>query len=105
MRREQNTGISQNRRKIMSTTRISHTTKQLKAKCLHYRNSKRCGRVAKYIATYRDHRGWHKYAVCKECAESIVESKDQGEIVSESCKGYRVVTGFFTQSREYREIT
>ena len=82
----------------------THTTKSRKAKCLHYRNGKRCGRVGKVLVSFSDHQGHHEYPVCKECAEKIVA--EGGEVLGKSRKGYRVITsrsaGWVT--REYEVV-
>lgn len=38
----------------MTQMRLSHTTKDGKAQCLHYRNGKRCGRKATTLCNYRN---------------------------------------------------
>lgn len=62
--------------------RHSHTTKTKKAKCLSYRNGKRCGRVAKLVVEY----GNQRQSVCQECADRI-----GGTILQESPKGFTVI--------------
>ena len=83
--------------------RSSHTTKQRKAKCLHYRKGKRGGRVGKILINWRDRRGYHGYPVCQECADHITQEHN-GETVETSPKGYHVITGLFDGSRRYRAI-
>lgn len=61
--------------------RHSHTTKTKKAKCLAYRTGKRCGRVAKLVVEYKNHR----QSVCKECADKV-----GGITLQESPKGFTV---------------
>ena len=83
--------------------RSTHTTKQKKAKCLVYRNGKRCGRVGKILVSYTDRQGYHRYPVCAECAAKI--EADGGTIIERSKRGYYVVTGGFgIATREYRRI-
>ena len=83
--------------------RASHTTTTQKAKCLHYRNGSRCGRVSKVLVSYQDRQGYHRSPVCQECADII--KAQGGEIIEESTKGYHVITGSFVATREYRRIT
>ena len=77
------------------------TTKANKAKCLAYRDGKRCGRVAKFVVSYKHSR----QSVCKECAERIV-NEHAGRIDQESAKGFTVnVTRLGGMvSRRYIEI-
>jgi len=69
----------------------THTTKSGKAKCLHYRNGRRCGRVGKIMVSFRDRQGHHEYPVCRECADEIVNEKS-GQVRGKSPKGYSVST-------------
>lgn len=73
------------------------TTKKNKAKCLAYRNGKRCNRIARAVITFTSHSGYHRQSVCKECA-----GRKDAIIVQESSSGFNVrVVGFGMQSREY----
>ena len=81
---------------------MTHTTPVGKAKCLAYRDGKRCGRVAKVVVKYHDHQGDHRQPVCQECAKRI-----GGTIVKQSPKGFTVhnAGGFSGMiGREYKEI-
>jgi hypothetical protein len=76
------------------------TTKAGKAKCLNYRNSKRCGRVAKYDIMYCQ----HHLSVCGECLELLVQSVGEDAVkVRQHCKkGFTVRTNLFgPASRTY----
>lgn len=87
--------------KVMS--RAALTTKQGKAKCLRYRNGKRCGRIGKILVKFQDRTGWHSYPVCRECAGEIVSQG--GEILETSDKGWQVASRlFFPDEREYISI-
>jgi len=66
--------------------RISHTTKTGKAKCLAYRNGKRCGRVATVEVVC----GTHRQTMCRECADAIVEQHGSKVVRQESRKGFTV---------------
>lgn len=82
--------------------KASHTTKTKKAKCLHYRNGKRCGRVAKALVCYQNpatlHLGKTTIPMCEDCSK-------MGEVIEFSPKGFSIqITGFGTQSRQYRRI-
>jgi hypothetical protein len=80
--------------------RASLTTEQGKAKCLAYRNGKRCGRVAKIVGITRDFAGYHKTAMCVECADRL-----DAEVVEKSSKGFTVhYPPFGPRFREYRRI-
>lgn len=70
--------------------RHSHTTKTGKAKCLSYRDGKRCGRIAKVVVESKDHIGYHKMSVCDECAVRMVEQG--GCVIIRSKCGFRVVS-------------
>jgi len=73
--------------------RASHTTKAGRAKCLAYRNGKRCGRVARVVSGY----GSHRQALCQECAARI-----GGQVLQESEAGFVVrSTSFGGIRREY----
>jgi len=82
--------------------RTSHTTTTQKAKCLHYRNGSRCGRMGKVLVSYQDRQGYHRSPVCQECA-GIIEAQG-GRVLETSSKGYHVIPGQFTNTREYRRI-
>jgi len=83
--------------------RHSHTQQNGKAKCLHYRNSKRCGRVAKFLVNHTDHQGYHHQAVCEDCKDHIVTSG--GQVVAENAKGFTVrKVGFGRSTRTYTPI-
>lgn len=83
--------------------RISHTTKQKKAKCLAYRNGKRCGRVARVVGSYDTsgtRRVSHHQSLCVECAERL-----GAQVTQENSKGFTVVSGGFGYTvRTYREV-
>jgi hypothetical protein len=72
--------------------RLSHTTKSGKAKCLHYRNGKRCGRVARHEVEYTERYFRKHQPVCDECLEAIhdecsitiLQTSHNGFTVSES---------------------
>lgn len=89
----------------MMKHRPSHTTKQNKAKCLHYRSGKRCGRVARFIVSHSDHRAmWDGVTVCEECMNALLQ---EGYYVhKESKKGFHVRSGGFSGwiTREYVPI-
>jgi hypothetical protein len=86
--------------------RTSHTLTDKRAKCLNYRNGKRCGRLARQLAS-----GWcshtsfpYKRPVCIECGSTLV-GKDGAEITETSTKGFLVKTSLFGPvSREYKAI-
>lgn len=86
--------------------RTSHTTKQGRAKCLHYRQGVRCGRVARYEVQFTDHQGAHHIAVCKECANRI-SARGPMTILNMDNEGFMVDTftnlGGMTR-RTYRNI-
>ena len=85
--------------------RHSHTTKQNKAKCLAYRDGKRCGRVAKFVVDYTDHQGHHHQAACQECKNRV--TANGGKVVTENAKGFTVCSaGGFSgcAAREYVPI-
>ena len=67
--------------------RASLTTKRRKAKCLAYRNDKRCGRVATFVVKYTDHQGRHHQSVCSECKEQIV-AEHGGTVIQENATGF-----------------
>lgn len=73
--------------------RNSYTTKQKKAKCLAYRDGKRCDRVAKIEGTYTitttRMMEMHQ-SLCKECAQRL-----GAEVIQESDKGFSVHTTLF----------
>ena len=77
----------------------THVTKSGKAKCLAYRNGKRCGRVAKCIVLHKDSAGnVGPMAACSECSEG-------NEVLKSSPKGFAVsVSTFGPVSREYNAI-
>lgn len=53
----------------MANLRESHTTTDNKARCLAYRNGKRCGRIAKTLCNYKNVNGQTCFqARCSECA-------------------------------------
>jgi hypothetical protein len=66
--------------------RSSHTTVQGKAKCLAYRNGKRCGRVATVVGRCKRN-VWHEAAMCKECSDRL-----GAEAMIESAHGFHVRT-------------
>lgn len=71
----------------MNNMRQTHTTQANKAKCLAYRNGKRCGRVATHIVRYNGARGAvGEQPRCDECAshDDVISSIDSqnGFIVS-----------------------
>ena len=83
-------------------TRHTHTTKTEKAKCLAYRDGKRCGRVAKFVITFTSPTGHHTQSVCAECAK-----REGATISQESPKGFCVQSGGGFSgmvSRRYIEI-
>jgi len=91
--------------------RPSHTTKQRKAKCLHYHNGRVCGRVARAEVTYRPRhlpgRQIRHQAVCEECKDTLVAEYGPEIVIQESAKGFRVrSSGGFSgmASREYVPI-
>ena len=84
--------------------RASHTTVQNKAKCLNYRNGKRCGRVARTLVSFTDHLGQHTQPMCEECAAATVAIG--GTIRERSPKGFIVHEGGWGGwvQREYKGI-
>lgn len=83
----------QKQRKEMNM-RTSHTTKAGQAKCLNYRNSKRCGRLARYLTSEK------RFPVCAECKRAL-----GGEVISHSEKGYTVKESQFGPvTHEYTPI-
>ena len=75
--------------------RLTLTTKSGKAKCLNYRNGKRCGRVAvvelctpgRIIYARKSHL---PRVVCAECAVSLVGQYGQDVVRGVSRKGFKV---------------
>lgn len=68
--------------------RVSHTTVRGKAKCLNYRNGKRCGRVAKTLVSFTDHLGWHTQPMCEECAAAVAATG--GTVRERNSRGFSV---------------
>lgn len=66
--------------------RSSHTTKRGKAKCLAYRNGKRCGRVAVVVGFVLSQHLQHA-SMCRECSERL-----GAEVAIESAFGFKVRT-------------
>jgi len=60
--------------------------KQRKARCLAYRNGKRCGRVATFVVKYTDSQGHHHQSVCSECKEQIMANG--GTVIQENATGF-----------------
>ena len=65
----------------------SHTTIENQAKCLAYRDGKRCGRVARFVVEYTQ-QGFHKQSVCAECKDRIIASG--GTVTQASPTGFKV---------------
>ena len=92
--------------------RHPHTNQQHKAKCLAYRNGKRCGRVAKAEVVYQPKHlprkmTWH-LPVCNECKEALAAEYGSGIVRQECANGFTVhnsggFSGYTT--REYTPIT
>lgn len=82
--------------------KASHTDKQGRAKCLAYRNGKRCGRVARVIGSYADSQGEHEQSLCIECAQAKAAHRIQA-----SRLGFTVHTSNIGgwADRTYRAIT
>ena len=83
----------------------SHETKTKRAKCLHYRNNKRCGRVAKHEVSFTDNGRNHHQSVCDECLDNIQKNCSNVYVNQSNKKGFRVVVvGFGYTSRTYKAI-
>jgi len=85
--------------------RRSHTTIENQAKCLAYRDGKRCGRVARFVVEYTDQQGFHKQSVCAECKDRIIASG--GTVTQASPTGFKVESagGWSTYvARKYRTM-
>ena len=71
--------------------RTSHTNQQGKAKCLAYRNGKRCGRVAKFEVVYGQGSYHRHQAVCQECKGRLAKAFGESfQVNKESPKGFYV---------------
>jgi hypothetical protein len=89
--------------------RTSHTTQQGKAKCLMYRDGKRCGRVAKHVITTK--RGvsgvtWSHAPACNECCHEWVENRGAALVQQSNPSGFRVISQTLSEwtSRTYVPI-
>jgi hypothetical protein len=86
-------------------TRSTLTTKQNKAKCLNYRNGRRCGRLGRYLVSGVNPLTGQpfSYPACAECKTALVETG--AELKGYSPKGYTVtVSTFGPVSRTYTAI-
>lgn len=61
--------------------KVNHTDKNGIAKCLSYRNGKRCGRKAKAVVFYRSMVGTGRHSRCIECStnEDVVRIEQQND--------------------------
>ena len=78
------------------------TTTTNKAKCLRYRNGRRCGRVAKYLCRWVDRIGNQQMPLCETCHGMVLAIG--GELIEHCPSGYTVRSGLFDGSRNYSPI-
>lgn len=90
--------------------KMAHTTKTKKAKCLKYRNRKRCGRKAVHEVTFIDTMvrvsAMHM-PVCDECLEELQTNDRYRNVVvrQSNKKGFTVSTNQFGPTeRTYKAI-
>lgn len=77
------------------------TDSKNRSKCLAYRAGKRCGRLARFLVSWKNHNN----PVCQECKDRIVQ-EHSGKVKEENRKGFTVhIAGIgYGRSREYRKV-
>ena len=81
------------------------TDSKNRSKCLAYRAGKRCGRLARFLVSWKDFQGHYDSPVCQECKDRIVQEHG-GQVKEENRKGFTVhIVGIgYGRSREYRKV-